>query len=497
MPSFRLPVPQGVRVLALSAVALAGTAECLRAQPGSNARDDRPADTEMRRRVEPMLPSIRAGLLSDSPEAQRAALAVLGDIPPGLAGNLSNALTAFLQKDVKDPSLVALGLRAFGKVSPDAVDIPKVIGKHVRSEDVDVRRAAAEALAGVIENSIPVGRSVANASYFVDVARESLPLLQVLVEDKDAKAQRTAAGAVQSAARVVNELYVYDVGPVLDEAKPKDRFGPVSPLIKSLSEIGPKLAAPLSSPVPDNRIAGAQTLESLAYVRRSLLNSAPPEGPTRTDPFTTTWSTLSPVLSERIHDPNTSVRLAVTQALETIGDAVDFHKLLREATADRNIFVRWSAARALGETAPQKPEPAAVAEDVAALSRLTADRDTDVRSAALAALAKYGTGATSASKAVLAAASRGDVEPRVAAIKALGALKTDAASTLPVLIAALKEKDLRLQRAGATGLVRFGPDAKPALPELRTALNSTDTELRLAAAQAILAIEGKRPLKEL
>jgi HEAT repeat protein len=212
---------------------------------------------------------------------------------------------------------------------------------------------------------------------------------------------------------------------------------------------------------------------------------------------------LKPTLAERVRDSDPQVRLAVAQALESLADALDARELLRQATTDPSVFVRWTAARALGRSVPAKPDPAAVADDVNALAKLTVDADPDVRTAALNALARFGPAARSATDAVLAAASRGDIEPRVAGIKALGALQTDAGRTVPVLIEALRapqlrtQPDLRLQRVAAAGLTRFGANAKAALPELRKAVLSDDPELRLAAAEAILAIERGPRTKEL
>ena len=183
--------------------------------------------------------------------------------------------------------------------------------------------------------------------------------------------------------------------------------------------------------------------------------------------------------------------------MESLGDGLDTRDLLRQATTDRVVFVRWAAARSLGRSAPAKPDAAAVADDVAALARLIVGRRpgrADGRA--------DGPGPVRPRRRVRHAgrpdaAGRGDVEPRVAAVQALGALETDADRTIPVLTGALRDPDLRLRRVAAAGLVRFGPDAKTALPELRQAVLSDDQDLRLAAAEAILAIERVPRIKEL
>jgi HEAT repeat protein len=472
-----------------------------RAQPPKEKDATREeADSELRRRVEPLVPSVRAGLQGDNPDAQRAALAVVGDFPPALLFqvNLSGAIAAFLQKERNDPELVALGIRAFGKSYPAGADaVTKTLSRYVKSDRVEIRRAVADALGSLLLTTVPALRSVDNAGQFTEMAKAALPLLAEVLEDKDPATQKAALGAIQTAARLVIDLYG-DTGRLGDEPKPKEnRFAPLDPVLKGLAGVVPKLGFPLASPDADTRIATARTIEYLAGVRRVVMAGPAAGAKPAPDPFADGWASLRAAVTARMRDPDVWVRLAVTEALDAAGDAQAARAYLREATADRNVFVRWAAARALGRTAPPKPEPAAVADDVAALTRLVADTDLDVRTAALNALARFGPAAKSAAPAVLVAASRGDVEPRVTALRTLAALETDAASTVAVLTQGLTDPDVRLRRAAAAGLVRFGPDARPALPALRRALADPDQDLRLSAAEAILAIERPARLKDL
>jgi hypothetical protein len=456
----------------------------------------RQTDVELQRKLALLLPSFRAALLGDNVDAQRATLAVIADIPPALAVNskLAEALASFLQKEIRDPEVIALGVRSFGRSFPDAPDIEKVVGRFVKSEQTQIRLASAEALASAIANSPPTGRSIASSAYFLDVSSRSVPLLAVGIEDKDAATQKAALAGIQGAARVTSELFSPDSGPIGEEPRPKEanaRFAPVMPLLRALVDASPKLAVPLSSQDTSTRLAAARTLENLAVLRRAIANARGPGDPVAPEHFANTWKAIGPGVTAGIKDGDPAIRLAITEALETLGDAFEARALLRDASTDTNLFVRWAAARALGKSAPAKPDPAMSAPDVAALTRLIDDCDFDVRTSTLNALAKYGIAAKSAGPKVIAAARRGDIEPRVAAVKALGAIETDAASTVPVLIAGLQNDDVRLRRAAASGLVRFGAEAKAALPELRKALASPDVELRLAAAEAVLAIELK------
>ncbi|MBO0697182.1 MAG: HEAT repeat domain-containing protein [Zavarzinella sp.] len=466
------------------------------------SRETQP-DAELRRRVEPMIPSVRAALRGDNPDAQRAALAAVAEFPPGLLfqANLSGAIAAFLQKEHRDPDLIAFGIRSYGKSYPESPEAAAaVLRRYQKSEHVEVRRAVADALVSLVLTVVPSSRSVADAKPFIDASAAALPVLADVLEDPDAITQKSALGAVQTIARVVIELYTFDTGPVGEEPKPKEgenRFAPLAPVLKGLAGVVPKLAFPLASADTDARIAAARTIEYLAGVRRVVMAGPAVGGKTPQDPRADGWPTLRASVTARMRDPDPMVRLAITEALDAVGDAQAARPFLRAATADRNVFVRWAAARALGRTAPPKAEAAAVVDDVAALSRLVPDSDIDVRMAGLNALARFGPAARPSTPVVLVAATRGDIEPRVVALRTLAAMESGAAETVPALIDGLQNSDVRLRRAAASGLIRFGADARPAIPELRRALSSTDQDLKLAAAEAILAIERPARLKDL
>jgi HEAT repeat protein len=454
-----------------------------RAQPaGADTTDLRQADEEVRRRLAPLAPMVREALAGKDRDAQRAALGIAADFPRPMAesARLPAAVAAFLMRDANDPELFAMGMRAYGRMLPAAADLARVAARHKKAESPEVRRATAEALATAIQNSAPERKQLAEAQYFIEVCNVALAPLAELLDDGDEAVERTAVDGVAFAARVVTDIYTFDAGPAPDEPKPKGdagRFDPLRPVLRGLAACIPHLAKPLAGREPETRLAGARVTETLAVTRRTVITFHPPGEPGAGDPFAGAGALLKPTLAERVRDSDPQVRLAVAQALESLADALDARELLRQATTDPSVFVRWTAARALGRSVPAKPDPAAVADDVNALAKLTVDADPDVRTAALNALARFGPAARSATDAVLAAASRGDIEPRVAGIKALGAL--------------------RLQRVAAAGLTRFGANAKAALPELRKAVLSDDPELRLAAAEAILAIERGPRTKEL
>src|SRR5262249_28853559 len=315
MPHVSIPIARVVRVGATCAMILLARPGLVWAQP-KDLIDSRAADAEMRRRLEPLIPSIRAALQGDSVDAQRAALAITADFPPALAieANLSTGLATFLSKEHKDPEVIALGLRSFGRSDPDAADIGRVVGRYVKSPDTGVRRAVAESLTIAVQNSVPAGPSVANAMKFIDVSKQAVPLLREGAADSDESVQRAALDGVKAVSGALTFFYTFDVGLPTDDAKPKDkddRFAPLTPIIKELAGVVPKMSVPLAGKEPVTRITAARAAESLALLRRAIIAIRGPG----TDPFAEGWLTLREVATARLRDESPAVRLAVTEAL--------------------------------------------------------------------------------------------------------------------------------------------------------------------------------------
>lgn len=467
------------------------------AQPAIDPTDPRPPEVEMRRRIEPLLPSIREGLRGDNVDAQRAALGIIADIPPAVAAQakLGPALADFLMKDRTDTAMTAVALRVFGGSYPDPADVTRVIGKHAKSQDVGARRAAGASLANAVDNATPAGRSIQNSAYFVDTARVALPLIAHAIDDADGTAQRGGVLALEVIARVTSSLYRVEPDLAFEEPKalPADRFAPLNGLLRGLVDVIPKLPAALNSKDAETRAAAARALEAASQLREKVTLAKGPSEMERVDVLGNSWAGLQDALKKRIYDENPSVRLAVAEALESIHQRPEARAILRDGANDTSTPVRWTAARGLGRAVSGKPS----ADDIATLGKLAGDPDMDVRMTALMSLSRLGPPAAAAGPAVIASAGKGDTEPRVAAVRTISALQLPVDQALPVLIAGVNDPDVRLRREAAGAMVRFGPSAKAALPALRKAVASPDPGLRLTAAEAIFAIERAGKLKDL
>jgi HEAT repeat protein len=191
------------------------------------------------------------------------------------------------------------------------------------------------------------------------------------------------------------------------------------------------------------------------------------------------------IIRQGLTDPNPVSRRALIDVLEMLGpEAAPAIPALVQALSDRDLFVRWSAARTLGRLAPEGANQA-----VLPLARLLCDRDLDVRLAGANALIRYGPDARAAVDALVrAVVSKTDAEFRIVVMQALEAIGQPAAGTIPALAGSLRDPDPRVRLEAARVIGRFGPRAAGAVGALREVLADPDSEVRKAASEALLQI---------
>jgi HEAT repeat protein len=158
--------------------------------------------------------------------------------------------------------------------------------------------------------------------------------------------------------------------------------------------------------------------------------------------------------------------------------------LLTESLNDPDRFVRWSAARAIGNIPPSKAAAA-----VPGLAKLLSDPDLNVRLQAAKTLTEIGPAAHLAVPSLAQAVTTGDAEARLGAMEALQSIgPKQGKDAVPNLIQTLSNPDARVRRMAAKTLGDFGPDARSAVPALRHALGDEDQEVRVNSSDAILNI---------
>jgi HEAT repeat protein len=194
-------------------------------------------------------------------------------------------------------------------------------------------------------------------------------------------------------------------------------------------------------------------------------------------------------------DPNAPARRSSFQAVEGLGEAaIPFVPQIVRASKDRDLFVRWIAARTLGKLGQQPSKLSQKQTDLVleALGRLLGDDDLDVRIAAAKAIELFGPAAAPVVPVLTQRVNRGDAEFRIAVIRALEEIGPAARAALPAIARELRQIDPRLRAEAARSLGRFGAAAgRPYLRELTRLNNDPDSEVRRAASSAIINILGK------
>jgi hypothetical protein len=470
-------------------------------------------ESELTTRFAAVIPSVVTALRGDNVEAQRAALAVIPEIPIGvsLRANLADTLAGYIEK-TKSPELQALAIRAYGKSAPGTVAASKIFEKATKSPDAAVRRAAGEGLYSVVKTVTPQSRSVwvpaiANdkpaGAYFADSVVVLSDVMTSSLKDADPETNKFALDALTLQSRAITEAFSPDTFSLRDERRNADpdemqkRWVLLSPVLRSFVNNGDSVAALINSKSPEVRSAAVLAAASLGQLRKAVSQTVPASA-ARDDLTVGIAKKFIGALSGRLKDPAEAGRTTIVEAIEPLAADFDEAKqsLIVSAT-DVDTFVRWTSARALSGLIPAKTTTPADPAVLTALGKLTNDADIDVRMSALSSLQKFGIAAKPISAAVAESASKGDIEARAVAVKALTSIQADAAIALPVLIAGLQESDLRMRRAAATALTTLKAEAKPALGELRKALETSDPELRLAATEAILSIEQSAAPKQL
>lgn len=186
-------------------------------------------------------------------------------------------------------------------------------------------------------------------------------------------------------------------------------------------------------------------------------------------------------------DPRAASRRAAYEALESSGDiAKQFIPQLITGLSDKDLFVRWIAARALGRLAPASADTV-----VPALVKRLSDDDLDVRGAAARALGQYGPAAREAVPALGAIAEKGDAELRLIVLKSLEDIGTASAAALPNLGRALGDLDPRIRERAARLIGRFGPKARAYAPALQRLTGDPDPRVRREASAALLEVEDE------
>jgi len=454
------------------------------------------------------------GLRSQDSNRQIASATLLAEIgaqipstrsPQGFASTFAPELVEFLKN--KNPAVVESAARALGQINTDPSVASSALGRVLETGQNPEKQAAAAALVAQIQNinrlkTVPdptgkiLGKKEASDEDRLRVAQSVARTAGRGLTDPDARVRRQCADAIRLAGATLQDIVPVSFGDSTQISAERLR------LAKALENQGRALAGLLMDSDSETRLMAAEALTQMARARFQSARwgaGTPSPVPTKEKggaaPESTPEESLLnglraalPALSETVADADVRMRLTAVTVLDLMGEeAAPAADALDHALRDADIFVRWAAARALGNL---KAADGKVA--VPNLGRLLFDPDLDPRLAAAATLEHYGKDAAAAVPDLIRATSVGDAEIRVAVIHALEAVGAEEArSAVPALAQALSDRDDRVRQAAAEVLGSFGPVAQNAEPALRRALDDKEATVRKAASSALLNLKGE------
>jgi HEAT repeat protein len=450
--------------------------------------------------------SLRQGLRHRDEGTQLEALRLMAGLDGAVCGPDGQPPARVLTADVlvllhEGTGAVRLSAaRTLGRVGPDAVSAAPGLGALLRDPDPGLRAAAAEGLTGIVGvatrraaagSDVPVTSAVREDA--IRTACAVIPMAVLGLGDGQVVVRRRCVEVVGRSAALLAEL-VPTVTPLQDadgwpayQQTIHDEFAAVAPLVAMFKAQGPWLARAAGDVDPEVRLlarkALAETAEArLRLIRRSSSVLAAPERLAvakcqeqaltflRDDPLMQGLRETIPALTAGVDDADIRVRRATLDVLEAMGQgAVPAIPALVHALSDRDRFVRWAAARALGMVHPLRPETV-----VPSLTALLSDGDPNLRMTAAASLREYGPQARTAVPALLTMSRSNDAEQRAAAIRTLESVGSDDASALAVLNAALNDTDARVRQLAEQALGRVGSSHEAINALLRPATTQPD-----------------------
>ncbi len=479
----------------------------------SLAKVDRQVRSAVQQRL---IDSLRALLKEDDRTTRLAGLTLIRELGPeirsALGGDerhwkgairaLGPDLVQFLQTGPGD--LHPAAARALSRINPDpAVAVP-ALESLLKSSDVNVRRAGAEAIQQLIrvDEETPWGRREIWVETF-QTAAAGTPAAAAGLSDSDAEVRRTCAATLHAAASNLHAFLSRPgehsfSGPERPQRDEGPEFRAATESAQKLAEQIPTLAQRLADADVQTVLATSQALEALSDARFISRKQATSQRTALSKDIERALSAsllkAVPALAKQLTHAEVEVRLAALYVLESLQtDAAPAIDAVTKSLQDADPFARWGAARVLGQViAPDSMPSAELAKSLnkaaPELARLLKDENRDIRITAAAALERFGEAAQPAVEGIAMVISDSDPETSVLAIKCIIAIGPAAKkSAIPALLKAVAAKDASVRAAALEGLSRLGPPDQETIPALTKSLSDPDAKVRRAAADALLA----------
>jgi HEAT repeat protein len=399
-------------------------------------------------------------------------------------------LGALASADNEGSDVRAAAIQALVQIAPGDKGTLDALEPLLRAEKADVeRQAAAESLGHMIRllRSRPSMRQPGGGQPPFPPAAQARPrgvppdvqagprvvaAAGLGLDDKDVKVRSLCLEAIrQSAQSLLN----------LPKAGGPQRQS-IQLLVVAVNKQLPAVRRNLSHSDQALRLAAHQVLETFASLRLKFAGEPPQKE--EKEWFRGIEDAVPDLAKNSLSSEDERTRLAALYVLETLGQAATpaVQELARALKDDKNGFVRWGAARALNNMAPERAN-----EAVPALAGALKDNNQTVRLTAVAALEHYGPRAAGAIQPLTEmVGNKQDAKMRLGAIRALVAIGKEARPATPDLIQALADSESTVRAAAAGALGQLGNLNEAARKELGKALNDADPAVRQAASDALL-----------
>jgi HEAT repeat protein len=457
---------------------------------------DNPIRAEVSKRLQDTL---RAALESTNPTSQLAAANLIGELGVTIRGvgnkaSVTEPLAPVLAKRVRDGALEVrvAAARALANINPPpGVAVPS-LGELLRSEDVTLRRTAAGALGSLVQRVaqlIPLraGKTTmvveASPEDVVAMAAAVVPVLTPGLQDADREVRRLSTQAVQNAAVAESELALdprrspqrplptgkklspeerQDVQETYENYQNNQRL--LAPLSRALGDHAPDLRGVLDDSDPAIRLLARRTLEEMAYswLKQEQGRGNLPALPGGAPP----------------------VRGQVPGGEPERGGNRGPRPLPREP------LPRPQPEKPEANASPTRPLLQGLQTVLPELQGGIRDPNWRVRLATVEALEMLGNEAAPAAPTLVAGVDDPNLFVRWASARVLGKIDPPVAidTAVPALTRLLFDPHLDVQQIAAQALQRYGPDARAAVPALVRRLGEGDAEIRVAALRTLEAI---------
>jgi HEAT repeat protein len=365
-----------------------------------------------------------------------------------------------------------------------------ILLQDVRNESESVRQAAASALVEVSKDSITkalplLKEALQDKSYFVrrivawvisnvnqERAREAALSLETVLSDPDLRVRvvavdslgRLGPGAIPEVVRALKRA-IHDKHLIVRvyAVESLGKIGP--PAAETLSDLATVAAAP-------ERLLRASVMTSLGKIGR---------GPAAPDVIN--------ILKLGLKDNDVFVRFSAAEAMGHIGSQAEPGVTdLRESLQDPDALVRHTVITALAKIAN-----AGVAGARPGLEEALQSPRTDIRLVAVDSFWRFGVPVRDTLPLIQKLLNDPHPEIRRAAAKALGGVRPAPPGLVAVLKDVLRDQDSSVREEVATALGRMRTDAQDAVSALLLSLQDSEAQVRRAAARSLGDITPATP----